>query len=124
MKLNFYFILILFLLHQTRLFGQSSDSTISYIAEWQKGDIKKYKITKRNIEYRNGKETKNETNSYIARFKIKAADTNSYAIEYQYEDRLFSNTPELTTELKNITAKYNIRKVEYTTDEFGAFKEI
>lgn len=124
MKLNFYFVLILFLLHQTRLFGQSSDSTISYIAEWQKGDIKKYKITKRNIEYRNGKETKNETNSYIARFEIKAADTNSYAIEYQYEDRLFSNTPELTTELKNITAKYNIRKVEYTTDEFGAFKEI
>lgn len=125
MKNTFYSFLIIFLLKQTVLVGQApADSTISYVASWQKGEIKKYKVTKNKIEYRNGQETKNETSSYVASFEIKSVNKKSYTIEYQYQNQLLNTAPELTSGVKAITAKYNLQKVKYTTDELGAFKGI
>jgi len=120
---HIYIILILFFFCTTNLIAQQ-DSTISYVAYWHKGETQKYKIIKKKLEHRNGKETKNEVKSYITSFTVLDSTATSYLIEYKYENTLFDSSPELTQQMSSLGEKYRYLTVKYRTDEYGAFQGI
>lgn len=124
MKSNFYLLSTFLFLFQFQVLGQVTDSSVAFVASWQKGDVRKYKITKSKTELRDGKSHKSETNSYIASFTVLATNKNSSTIEYQYENQLFSNTTELPAEVKQVATRHKLQRVKYTTDEYGAFKGV
>jgi len=120
---HIYPILILFFFCTTNLVAQQ-DSTVSFVAYWHKGETQKYKVIKKKLEHRNGKETKNEVKSYLTSFTVLDSTATSYLIEYKYENTLFDSSPELTQQLSSLGEKYRFLTVKYKTDEYGSFQGI
>lgn len=104
------------------LYAQN-DSTISFIAYWNKGDTKNYRITKKQIQTRNSEETKNQNTTYNIKCTVTDSTSDSYTIEWQYENTMLSNI-EISEEFNSVIEKYKIIKIIYTTDELGSFKDI
>ncbi|MDX5418945.1 MAG: hypothetical protein LPK09_06995 [Hymenobacteraceae bacterium] len=123
MKHLYLFFTLFFALISCNLFAQS-DSTVSFVAYWQKGETQQYKVIKKKLAQRNGKETKNEVNSYLTSFTVLDSTANSYLIEYKYENTLFSSSPELTQQMSSLGDKYRYLTVKYKTNELGAFQGI
>ncbi len=113
--------LILFLF-TTPLLAQS-DSTLSFIAYWQKGDTRKFKVTKKQQQYKNDELTKNSTNAYVVNFKVLDADKKSYLIEWTFENTLISSNQMPADFFKGLE-KYRYLTIKYRTDENGTFQEI
>ncbi len=100
------------------------DSTVSFVAYWHKGETQQYKIIKKKLEHRNGKETKNEVSSYLTSFTVLDSTAKSYLIEWKYENELFNSAPELKHQFKSLGEKYRYLTVKYKTDEMGAYQGI
>ncbi len=100
------------------------DSTVVYVADWKKGDSQRYKVTKTKAEFSNGKQTKDETSSYITSVNVVKATKKAYELDYRHEQSVFSNTPEIPSEVKAVAKKYDTQSIKYKTDLFGAYAGI
>ena len=123
MKHLYLFTTLFFTLISSHLFAQS-DSTVSFVAYWHKGETQKYKVIKKKLTNRNGKQTQNEVNSYLTSFTVLDSTATSYLVEYKYENTLFNSSPELTQQMSSLGDKYRYLTVKYKTDELGAFQGI
>jgi hypothetical protein len=116
-------ILLLLATFITPFLYAQNDSTISFIAYWNKGDTKNYRITKKQILTQNNEEIKNQNTIYNIKCTVTDSTSDSYTIEWQYENTILSNI-EISEEFNSVIEKYKIIKIIYTTDESGSFKEI
>jgi hypothetical protein len=100
-----------------------TDSTISFVAYWNKGDSKEYRITKKQIQIRNDVETKNQSTVYDIKCTVIDSTSTSYTIEWAYDNSVL-NSIEIPQEFNETIEKYKVLKIIYTTDELGAFQDI
>lgn len=126
MKQLYPFLILLFLftlLSPSSLLAQQ-DSTVSFVAYWQKGETRKYKIIKKKTQHTNGKEQKNDLTTYITSFTVLDSTSDSYLLEWKYENKLFDSSPEVAAQFESLGDKYRYLTIKYKTDELGAFQGI
>ncbi|WP_148561624.1 hypothetical protein [Pontibacter korlensis] len=123
MKQFYLFLTFLLTICTTNLLAQQ-DSTVSFVAYWHKGETQKYKVIKKRLEHRNGKETKNETSSYLTSFTVLDSTATSYLVEWKYENTLFNSAPELSAQMESLGEKYRYLTIKYKTDEMGTYQGI
>ncbi|TXK37480.1 hypothetical protein FVR03_15225 [Pontibacter qinzhouensis] len=102
-------------------FAQLEDSTVWYVADWKKGDSQKFRVTKKVLEYKNDKESKNTLQTYIANVHVTKVHKKYYELEWRYGETLFNNTPALSEEITKVSKKHNLQSITYRTDPYGTF---
>lgn len=100
-----------------------SDSTISFVAHWNKGDEKNYRITKKQTRVQNGEETLNQVSEYDIKCTVVDSTSLSYTLEWEFENALLSKF-KIPLEISEKIEKYKIIKVQYVTNELGKFIEV
>lgn len=100
-----------------------SDSTLSFVAYWNKGDLKKYRITKKQIQIRNGNKTKDQITEYNITCSVLDSTDESYTMEWEYENAILKEI-DIPTKFADEIEKYRLMNVIYQTDEFGIVEEI
>jgi hypothetical protein len=104
-----------------------ADSTISFIAFWEKGDSRSYSITKKQEQFTNGVQTKNSVNAYEALLQVKDATDKAYRLEWIGTSMLQSNL-ELPTAaqgaLSKAGKKHKDLQILYKTDAYGSYQGI
>lgn len=96
---------------------------VSFVAYWNKGDVYKFRVTKIQKRWKGLKLTRNQNNSYIARFEVIDSTSKSYKIKWRYKNQLANNLA-IPKKLQERFEKYKFKEVIYTTDELGAFQGI
>lgn len=113
---------ILFLLVPILLKAQI-DSTISFIAYWDKGDSKTYNIIKKHTQIKDGTITIDRISDYHIKCTVIKSKRNGYTIEWINENPAFSNF-EIPEEFDKVLSKYKNQRILYKTDPYGMFQEI
>lgn len=116
-------IFTIFIISQVHFLLAQSDSTISFVAYWNKGDSKDFRITKKQIQIRNDVETKNQSTVYDIRCTVIDSTNSSYTLEWAFNNTILNNI-EIPQEYNETLEKYKVLKIIYTTDEFGTFQDI
>lgn len=123
-------VILSFILISTIGFSQSDSKSISFSAQWKKGDSYTFLITKVQKTLINNRLTGQDSSRYTANFKVIEATNQSYTIQYTFRTTFFSTIDDQLdalvasqgiTQLKD---KYNLSKVIYKTDRHGKFLEI
>jgi hypothetical protein len=115
-------ILLLFAISHA-IFGQENENKISFVSYWSIGDSYDFKITKMEQEWKGVEQTKDNTNSYIANFKVIDSTENSYTIRWSYENDIL-NSYNIPSELSDKFSKYKITEIIYKTSEVGDIIEV
>lgn len=116
--------LLIFLIASFSAFCQKDTSKINFVANWSKGDVYKFKVTKINKEWRYGKLSRNAYDQYIARFEVIDSTAKSYKIKWRFKNNLRQVFKVSSPKLDNKYSKYDTTEVIYTTDEYGTFTGI
>lgn len=100
-----------------------SDSTLSFIAYWKKGDVKYFNISQNKAQYKNDSLTKSDYSSYTVRLEVKDSTQEGYLFNWQVENSILSGL-KLSKSAEAIAKKYDTLSVLYRTNDAGAFQEI
>ena len=110
----------LFLSHH--LFSQN-DSTVAFVAYWEVGDTRFFKITKSKKKSVSGQKDELEEQSYIARLSVIDATDTTYTLTYKFENPLIKAVP-ILKEAADFFTDYEEFSIVYQTDEYGDFMGI
>jgi hypothetical protein len=102
---------------------QTDTNFIPLAAYWNAGDTYDFQVTKIKRTWLDKKLTVNDSSQYAAHFLVAGADSVSYIIEWSFKNDLFDKL-QLPDESRQKLQKYDVIKVVYKTDQFGAFQEI
>lgn len=100
-----------------------SDSSLSFIAYWKKGDVKYFNISQNKVQHRNDSLTKADYSSYTVRLEVKDSTQEGYLLNWQVENSILSGL-KLSKSAEAIAKKYDTLSVLYRTNDAGAFQEI
>jgi hypothetical protein len=100
-----------------------TDSTLSFIAYWKKGDIKYFNISQNKSQHKNDSLQKNDYSSYTARVEVKDSTAEGYLFSWQVENSILDGLA-LSKSVEEIAKKYDTLSVLYRTNDAGAFQEI
>jgi hypothetical protein len=92
------------------------------VAYWSKGDSYLYKVTKTKKSWNRDSLVQDNSNAYLAEFKIIDSTENSYTISWEFK-KAFSNY-KLDESVEKVLKNFDFKKVIYKTDEYGALVEI
>ncbi|WP_299465296.1 hypothetical protein [uncultured Microscilla sp.] len=125
MKKNYWILFLLTTILSVATSAQTPhDSTkINFIAYWAKGDVYKFRVTKTEKRWKKDQLTKDNKNSYIARFEVIDSTEKSYKIKWRYENNLQKQLA-IPPQLRDKFTKYKFLDVIYTTNEYGEFRGI
>jgi hypothetical protein len=104
-----------------------ADSTISFIAFWEKGDSRTYSITKKQEQFTNGVQTKNNVNAYEALLQVKDVTDKAYRMEWVGTSMLQSSLDlpaAVQGALSKASKKHKDLPILYKTDPFGTYQGI
>lgn len=118
-----YFLLVLLGVLTLKTVSAQDELMVPFVAYWNVGDSKNYKVTKKNVRFKNNIETENQTTVYEMKCTVVDSSEFSYTLEWEYQNTLM-NTLEIPQEIQNALDKYKLVKVIYTTNEVGVFQEI
>lgn len=121
--------LVLSLFISTTYAQSETDTTkIAFIAYWSVGDSYDFKVTKVKKNWKNKKQTKNDSSQYVANFKVIDSTPDFYKVQWSYTNELVSSLNEKVDEhyggeqaLDSILNEYEVMNIVYKTDEFGEF---
>jgi hypothetical protein len=100
-----------------------SDSSISFIAYWKKGDVRKFRITKTETRVNKGVRAKDKQSSFEVTCRVVDSTAQGYRMLWESENETLK-AMQVPLEFKDLVSKYGNLKIEYLTEETGSFKEI
>ena len=113
---------LLFCLLSVSTFGQiTSDSTAQVVGYWAKGNEISYKVSDYKIKIVDGDTVNTELITYDVDITILKADKKGFTIQWHHKN-IETNNPNPT--IYKLLLVTNELKVQFRTDEFGAFVEV
>ncbi len=118
-----FFPIVLLSLLTVKIVVAQNELAVPFVAYWNVGDSKNYRVTKKSIKTINGAEEVNEITAYEMKCTVVDSTIDSYTLEWEYQNTIMSSL-KIPQEFQKSLEKYNLVKIIYTTDEVGVFKEI
>lgn len=103
--------------------AQQDSTNVDFIAYWHLGDSYDFRITKIKEKIKSDQSVETDSSSYIANFEVIDSTAKSYKIKWTYKANLFQDLG-IPIELMEVMAKYELKEIIYTTDEYGAYEGI
>lgn len=100
---------------------------VPFVAYWEVGDSYNFQVDKVKKAWKVGKQSKNDSSSYVVNFEVIDSTETSYTIDWTYETTLISDldlNDEVNAQLITKLNPYKYTSVKYKTTEVGAFVEI
>ena len=123
LKMKSKLLLLSLLLTSLFSFAQIDSTKVQFVAYWSIGDSYDFKVTKVKQQWKAGKQTKDEENSYTVNFKVVDSTATSYTIDWTFQNELLDNY-KLPEKIAEKIEEYRFLKVQYKTSEVGDFLEI
>ncbi|WP_159038438.1 hypothetical protein [Brumimicrobium mesophilum] len=115
--------LIILLSISTHLLSQIDSTKVPFVSYWSIGDSYDFKISKIRQQWKEGKQTKDEKQEYIANFTVIDSTESSYTIIWSYENDLI-NSYDIPENLMDRFSKYETVAIKYKTSEVGDIIEV
>ena len=97
----------------------ASAQIVTFFADWKKGDVRHYKITKTKEQTQGDRPKEQEITSYHARMEVTDSSESGYTLTWDLGDGF--STPNLSQEFYDSLGKYRLPQIVYKTGPPGEF---